>query len=397
MFSVLDLQQKYSNEKTLIILISRLYFKTEQKQVVVDFLKNEPIDWDLFYKICAAHSLRAFLFYSIKNEDLALPGAIIEKIKKHAVFISINSLHQMGVLAKLLKEFETIKETVIPYKGVTFAASYYDNLALRESTDIDLLVPINSVQKLRTYFHEQKYVAKTDVPNRYLTHFIKYFKEVTFKTPKDSLQVNCTVELQWRLLGKFVGDFENYEFFAPHLQDFNFKGLALKNLSPTYDLICIASNHLVKEPLFSFKYLIDLASIVHKSGAEIDVATVEKTMHKFGYNQIFLAGMGVCNDLLGINLEEWESAKVKNDFLLESVIAYPSLKGEQKLSFKVIKTLNNYDLSFWRRFKRKCVIIKYFFLPSIEDLNGVNAAKYSVLFLFITRPFRLLNKALYSK
>jgi len=387
-----SLKKQFTPEQVLTVLLVRIYFKKSNREEVLDFINQEKINWDIWLKLVSVHGIRAFIFSIIEVEAIIIPDQHFKHLKQHTFKVGLQSMQQVSILNKLLKALSAMKIQVVPYKGVTFASAYFGSLNKRESSDIDLLVAPEDVQKIRNYLHNHGYTPHTDVHDEYVDFFVKHFKELTFKSPKDDLKLNCTVEIKWLLLGKFLGNFETHNFFEPHIQPFKLGALELYKLSPTYDFLAVASNHLIKEPLYAFKYVIDLVAILQMHSTEIDAELVLSTMNKHGYRELFLAGMDVCNDLLGVNLKEWQSKRIKDEFLLSSSLAYPRLRGAEKLSFQVIKTINRFDPDRWRRMRRKWVVLTYYFIPSMLDFYLIKPSKYSIFYLYLKRPFRLFSK-----
>ncbi|TDG37683.1 hypothetical protein EZJ43_00895 [Pedobacter changchengzhani] len=396
MLTTLALKSKYSAEQILIVLIARLYFKKTPREEVIVFLNQHEVNWALWVKMAVLHGVSTFLTHVILKEDVPIPSIYLSQLQKRKSQFGLKAMHQTMVLKQLIKDLDAENIKVLPYKGVVFSAAYFDSFLWRESTDIDLIVAEKDVIRVRKFLLNHGFTSYTDVDDRYLNHFIKYFKEITFKSPVDRLNVNCTVEIKWLLLGKFLGTYENFDFFKDHLIPFKVGELEFKKLSPTYDFMAVASNHLIKEPLHAFKYVIDLGAILHKCPNDVDADLVLKTMDKHGYQQLFLAGMTVCDDLLGINLPQWREKSIQDEILFNRPLAYPRLRGAEKLSLQILETINRFDSNKWRRMKRKFVVLYYYFIPSMLDFDLLKPSPFSLLFLYVIRPFRLLKKALFG-
>lgn len=396
MLSVEALKKQYTIEQVLIILISRLYFKTEKRENIIAIIENETIDWKLFYQILSEHFIRSFIYHVIQKEAITLPAEFSEKLKKHAFLTGVNSLHQMNMLTKIIADLNKDEVLVIPYKGVTLAATYYESIAMRESSDIDLLVAEDKVEKIRAYFHEKQYVPKVDVPTTYLKYYVRTFKEISFKTPKDSLMVNCSVEVQWKLMVSYTGAFEGFHFFAPHVEKHQYQGQEVLRLKPTYDFLCIASNHLIKESLMSFKYLIDMACIIQKNGGALDGLVISNTIKKFFYVDVFYAGLATIYDILGVQLnrDNWPSIATKknNQILLDTAIGFLKSRPKSGSVFKTISSLLKYDVIPYFWFKRIGKILFYFLMPGNKDINTFKFPTILLPILFLLRPFMLLYR-----
>jgi len=259
------------------------------------------------------------------------------------------------------------------------------------------LVDKADVPRIRAFFYAKNYQPKTDVPVGYLKYFITFFKEIAFTTPENASGISCSVEVQWRLIDRNLGNFEPYSFFSSHIMSCTYKNRVIHKLSPTYDLLCTASNHLIKDPLFSFKYAIDLACLLHQSGQEIDTSIVKKIIAKFKYEGIFTAGLTVVADLLGIQMEGLDLESNPNRYLMDAVIAYPLLKKKGRMSRDYFNTLLLFDKSIISKISKMAILFFYIFLPQVEDIKQNKLTAISLPLLFLLKPFRLCYKFVWKK
>jgi len=351
------------------------------------------MDWGLFHNILVAHSIRAFIYHALSSQGIPIPENCLNRLKQHALQAGFNSLHQFKILTELLKELEQQGIRAIPYKGVCLASCYYDSISARESSDIDLLVAPEDVKRTRLFFHKKGYEPKADFPEGYLNYVLKHFKEITFKSPKDSLHINCTVEVQWKLLDRYFGEFANYHFFSPHTEVYQYNNQSYNRLKPAYDFLCVASNHLLKEPLFSFKYAIDLACIMQKENVAINSDEIMAPIQQLGAEDLFFAGLQTVEALLGIQAHPGQKAEY-NKQLLENAIAFPPKQKEKQISFKSIEAYLAFDKSRLRKSRRKLRIFQYWLAPNIAEINDLKLPFALMPLLFIYRPFKLVWKFL---
>ncbi|EDM37171.1 hypothetical protein PBAL39_05213 [Pedobacter sp. BAL39] len=389
MFTLDQLKERYNHEQILVILCSRYQFGTETAENIEQFIQRADMDWELFYKLLKSHSISSFVYHLISKLPLSIPDAYRTMIKQEAIRRSMINMHHMTQLVAILRDFEALDIKVIPYKGVSFAAAYYPALGTREGSDIDLLVNKDDVKKIRNYFQGKRFEAKTDVPDGFLNYFLFFFKELVFKTPKDSLQINCSIEVQWKLLDRYHGDFEHYSFFAPHLQRYLYEGRELCKLSPTYELLCVGSNHLIKDHLYSFKYLIDLACLIHRNGKDIDHKLLSDSLEKFGHRGLFYGGLNAIDQLLGIRIDGLANEVAAKGFSLNSPIAFPLIKKTENLGFNGIRGALTYDDKIFSRLKRKMRILAYLLIPNTNDIKVFRLPVYLLPVMFLLKPFRL--------
>jgi len=397
MLTIARLKETCNNEQVLMILLSRLYFKTQSPGEVQDFIAKNTINWNLFYQVARAHQVASFIYQVVVSTNLQIDPACEKKLKQYTFHVSLNSLHQLKFVQHLQEELTRLGIQAIPYKGVCFASRYYQSMAQRESSDIDFLVGKDAIGNLRNYFHEKGYRAKQDVPADYLPYALTVFKELSFKTPADAMDINCSVEIQWKLLEGFVGDYLPFTALLPHVTTYTIAGYEQKGLTPTYDFLCIVSHHIIKDPLIRFKYLVDLACIASVGKDAIDHATVASVIKEYGYWKVFQESNTVIEDLLGIQVHPGTSMPLQHPQLLQHAIGFPLAERTESRNIQAMLLLARLQDGWRGNMKVKLRMLLYWILPNIDDINAFRLPVWCLPLLFVLRPFRLLYKYLFYK
>ncbi|MDR3697517.1 nucleotidyltransferase family protein [Mucilaginibacter sp.] len=387
MFSKEKLCEIYNNEQVLMVLLSRLYFDKCTGKEVQDFIDGSNINWEFFRRLIKVHQVRPFIYHIIKSNALNADGLFLEKLKKDAVKVSIINLHQLRFLNGLLRELKHLGVKVIPYKGVLFGSRYYQSHSHRESSDVDLFVDKNDVKKIRAYFRSRHYIANEDVPDDYLNYMILFYRDISFKTPVDALNVSCTIEIQWKLVDGFVGKYADFDFFGNHLEDFDIGGNKLSGLTATHEFMCIISNHFYKEHFNRFKYVIDTACFLSKKDNEIDKAAIACLVKEYRFKNFFNGSVQCLEELLGIKYSDVNPRGESGQIILNNAISYP-VKRNEKNDRIVFDLQDNYANKLILMLRR----LLYFILPNYNDIVAFNRSALFLPVLFILKPIRLLSK-----
>jgi hypothetical protein len=388
MLSTQQLQKIYNSEKVLMVLISRLYFETEDAGQVQNFIDQAGIDWDLLYKITRVHDVRSFIYHIISTRKLKVDADFEARLKKDSLSIGFQNLHQLNFAKELLNDLASRGIKAIPYKGVNFGSKYYESIFIRESSDVDLLVDRNSAKQIRKYFHDHHFLAKSDIPDGYLNYVLFLFRELTFKTPKDKLNINCSVEIQWRLMEPYVGRYVSFSYFEKQLDDNTVD--AFKGLNATNDMICMASHHFIKEPLIRFKYVIDAACLLKTGGKAVDHEVITKLLKKYDYQNLYGAALYTINDLLGIEVGAVHLSPTyrNNEILLNSCLAFPTVKKLSPYNKPILKLIwDQHNLKGKADMAMRMLL--HSFLPSLNDFKALNLPPFLLPLVVILRPFRL--------
>lgn len=393
MLTIDELTAVYRREQVLMVLISRLYFNTSGKAEVQEFINQDRIDWDLFYRITRAHAIRPFIYDVIRMAGLVTETAFERKLRQAILPLSMRNLQQQQYVGKLVGELSKIGVKAIPYKGVTFGNAYYRSSALRESSDIDLFIHKNDVKKVCDYFAANNYTAKPgeEISKDYMAYYIATSKDLVFKIP-DNSGLNCSVEIQWRLVDPYIGDYPDYDFFIGHLKELiTAGGNQQLQLAPTYDFLSLISHHFIKDSLTRFKFIVDAACMLTVKGSEIDAGLVLDVMRKYGYSKLFSASIGALNDLLGIHVPGFMPVNIGENPLIPGALAFPVIDKTRDLQH--IRLFMSMQDTSWRRL-RAWMRLRYLLLPNIRDINSVKLPVYLLPFFVVTRPFRLGYKYL---
>ncbi|MDP4083162.1 MAG: nucleotidyltransferase family protein [Bacillota bacterium] len=180
--------------KEMKLLLSLL--KTERKEEILfwneDWFQN--FDWKLFLDLAVHHRVFPILYQKVKSlENEHIPSFVIQFLQKEYqknVFRMLQLTGEMEVVAKLFG-FHQIRTIFL--KGPNLAADLYDNLSLRTSADLDVLIPIENLQKAEELLLNQGY-TKDEYIQTVLNDWKWRHHHFTFFHPVKQIKV----ELHWR-------------------------------------------------------------------------------------------------------------------------------------------------------------------------------------------------------
>ena len=392
MLPVDQLTDTYTTEQVLMILLTRLYFGTQTENDVQKFINEQGINWDAFYKLASVNQVRGFLYDIISSSRIKTDPKLISLLGKDATTITRLGFYQLKLTQNLLNDFKNKGITVIPYKGAVLAGRYYKTPFLRESNDIDFLADKDDVPALRAYFHKNGYETKFDAADKYLPFILRYYRDLAFTAPMHEAGLKCSVEIQWQLLDAYFGQFSGFDFFAPHLtEDNSRKDIPGSGLTPACDFLCAASHHLIKEPLWKFKYLVDLACIVQSSGSEFDWGKVINTFRACNYPDFLFSGMNALHEVLGISIPQESFSPVSYRLFMAG--KHNNARRDHLQMLSVIYSKQ----TFVQKVKFSSKVFLSLFTPNLKDLSLIDLPAWAVPLLMPVKPFRLLYGYLFNK
>ena len=394
---MLDTQQLksiYNNEQVLLVLLTRLYFSTAEPSYAEDFIANNSINWQLFQQILRAHGMRSFIYGVVVNHQLKLDEKLELNLKKRYSNNRLKNFNQIKATVELVNEFKLKGIIAIPYKGAVFAQCYYTDVALRESSDIDFMISKRDVKAVEDYFISEQYEARTTVPRPYLNYYSNFFKDIVYY--KEAL-VPASIEMHWRLVDRYAGNYPVYEFFASHLINAPVGGLTVDKLSPTYDFLAVASNHFVKDMGIKFKYMVDMACMIKQEREELDLDVIIECARQYGFENKLGVGLQLVDELLGIQLIGHRQQALLPE-LLKTPLQYPihltRLYINEPAFLKRSLLLQD---NTWNKIKFIIRCFLYAFLPTYADINESKLPVYFLPVLIVTRPLRLIYQMLKPK
>ena len=100
-----------------------------------------PIDWDVLLPLASRHGLLPLLHWRIGAAGAdRIPMPIRDRLRDSFDTNHRRNLFLGGELCRILERFGEQGVQVVPFKGIVLAAAVYEHLALRQFTDLDILV-----------------------------------------------------------------------------------------------------------------------------------------------------------------------------------------------------------------------------------------------------------------
>ncbi|WP_168733822.1 nucleotidyltransferase family protein [Metabacillus sediminilitoris] len=171
----------------------------------------------------------------------------------------------------ILNTFDKLSIPAIPLKGVLFAEKYFGHLAARSTSDIDLLIKPEDLDKVIKTLKEIGYtIEEKNAPD----HFHCSLSKEVSNSP-----IPLTVEIHWNILKENTSNFKIEGFWEQAIPLENFKHIKELSAYHTFYMICI---HAWRHNLDSMKHFLDITEIIYFLGEEIDYDSlfIDAAKHK---------------------------------------------------------------------------------------------------------------------
>jgi len=276
-------------------------------------LTAEPLDWVRLWKLAQQHAIAPLVFHTLTSSH-AIEAADPRIAPFRAGFFAntANSMVLARELIDLLTVFAEAGINAIPYKGAVLAASLYGNIALREFSDLDLIVTPGQVPAARAALVARGYVpeiALTSAEERALVSSrAGYF--LRFDRPTRAGDV--TLELHWRIPSTFAIDVSRLRLTSVALLGREVPQIA------TEDLFVLLCAHGVKHAWNQLKWICDIAVILERRPA-LDWPSLLDQATRAGARRVVLLGCAMASRTLRTPLPETLSAAIAADVVVQQL------------------------------------------------------------------------------
>lgn len=171
-------------EVTILLLCCRVYLQTSSISTLCTYISGRPVNWQKVYGLCARHRIRPVAFHVLNKLKDIVPPEALQLFKAYCREFSVFAFDRKMVTEHIVSRLRQQGATARFYKGMDFSQLVYNDIAMREFTDMDIIIredqvsTVVSVMQSEGYeMHQEKYFSI------YPDHFKDHIKEVVFGKP----------------------------------------------------------------------------------------------------------------------------------------------------------------------------------------------------------------------
>ncbi|NIU88371.1 MAG: hypothetical protein GWN56_14205 [Nitrosopumilaceae archaeon] len=211
-------------EQKLIIVLSKANPDTSD----IDCIKKldyKSIDWNYIINFSVAHGITSLIYSNIYNlEDISIPDLEFNKLKTASLQNSKKNLFLTSVLLKVLKDLKMIGIEAVAHKGPVLSKMLYDDITIRDFTDIDIIVYKKDVIKAKEYFIQNGYSPQFDL-NGYKEDYYLNSKYYYINFLRDDGK--AALDLHWALAAPNYGFSRGLKHFSSKLDKIQLNNVSL--------------------------------------------------------------------------------------------------------------------------------------------------------------------------
>ena len=373
-------------ELELLLVCARPHIDDEQAHRARE-LVEQPLDWDYLIKTSLSHGLLPLLYTSLKAARAIVPQDHLDRLRDLFQKNAARSALLTGELLKILDLFESEEILAMPYKGPAIAISIYGNLALRQFTDLDILVRRQDVWRCQELLISMGYEPHFNITQRQLPAFLRLGYVQMFTRDKGM----SIVELHWGIASRFFMFPLDVDRFLGRLVPLDLMGKKVVTPAPE-DLLLILCVHGAKDLWERLEWICGIAELIR--GHDINWEMARQQAKELGAERTLLLGLQLARELFAARLPESVVSDIASQpviGLLAAQVSQNLLKGNS-VSAGLRKKILFHIRTKERLSDRLRYCVRLLFTTTPVDWQSLPLPA-SLSFLYaLMRPFRLAKK-----
>jgi|GEM_PF-3503540 len=389
MIPIEELIHKSDKETAFLVLLCRLFLKTATEEELLYFLKHNTIDENRFYNRVHENSIRPVISQVIQQYDIKINEEIKASLTAGRKKITLTGLTHLSETDRLITLFKSKGIEILPYKGCTFSNEYYNDLSLRESNDIDLLVLKSDIALIQKIIYAEGYKSPTKYHYCKPSYQFEHIPSLDVNNDTDQKR-KIHVEFHYHILSQDFGMvIDNTPLMkSPIVANINGRQIP----APSHEAVCkiILTHHGMDDIWLSLKYYLD-AAMLCKKDEHFDWSNVFDFCREYGFYTNACIGLNNMELLLGIKSPVMKSevnedlrAKILDIFLLHDFYKERYLKK----TYLRVKTRDGYK---WKA-KMTWSLFMRFMRPKDLDFKLFNLPQLLYPLYYIIKPVRVIYR-----
>ena len=372
-------------EVELLLTCARPRLDVAQSTRVRD-LVSQQFDWDYLLQLADRHGMHPLLHWHL---NAVCPEAVPEIQREHlrVAFQRVSALNILLTheLQKLLALFADNDVEAVPYKGPALALQLYGNVALRQFSDLDILVHPRDVFRARDLLLAEGYSPLPQLTDGQQAVLLRTQCNLPFTRERKRM----VVELHWTVSApNFARPFETDDFWrrlvAGKLETTEIK------LPETEDLLLALCIHGSKHLWERLAWIADIAGLIESQPA-LNWNELVNRARVTGSERMLFLGLRLAGDLLQAQVPDEVKAAVEADIAV-ALLASDVVRDlfTPKLTPSGMAGYFLFQLRARRRLRDKFKYLHFAITPTEQDLVRLKLPSVLSFVYYLVRPVRLV-------
>ncbi len=270
--------------------------------------------------LCEWHNVVPLVCRALPDvRDEAVPPAVVNRMRAMHRNHTARSLFLASELSRVLRAFEPSGIPACPFKGPALSVMLYGDPALRQSKDLDILIPGEMLHRAARVLDAQGYRSQNELDGARLSAHRRTEYEAGFIRRDGKLQV----ELQWAVVPGYFGFDHKKLAIWDRIERRTWNGFAFPVLPPEETLLMLCV-HGAKHLWCKLGWLVDVAGLL-ESPAPPDLPRALELASRCGATRLLCVGLLLAGRLAGARLPKEILDRIEADIMV-SALARQSLE-----------------------------------------------------------------------
>jgi hypothetical protein len=365
------------------------------------FPEGEAVDWEPVLQLARDHRVTPLLYAHLKGADAGVvPSDVLQTLREEFQENAARTLRLAAEIRRILDLLAQEGIAAVSFKGLTLAAAYYGNLALREAGDIDLLIHRADIVKARRLMMDKGFrpifPTASEAEARYLS-------ALTDERERKYLLSHCehhlvdeaggvNVDLHWAITLREFSLPLDAEVLWSRLQTTTLAGKPMPTLSAE-DLLFVLCINGGKDCWRRLDRVCDVAQVLH-TRPDLEWERVVSEARRVGGLRILLLGLLLASDLLDAALPELVARELARDPAVgrladevkQTMLCKPSPDEPSRAAMSV------FHLRLRERKRDRLAYCLAHLRPGVGDWVSLPLPRGLSFLYYVIRPFRLLGR-----
>ncbi len=345
------------------------------------------LDWTYLIQLADRHGLQPLLYWHLNATcGEIVPTAHLSRLRDAFRRVSALNIFLTRELQRLLTLFTAQGIEAIPYKGPALAAEIYGNIALRQFSDLDILVRPGAVPRARDILLTEGYAPLPALNDAQQAVLLRTQCNLPFTRERKRL----VVELHWAVSARlFAQPFEPNDLWA-RLKHGLLDGSEINRPAPE-DLLLALCVHGSKHLWERLAWVCDIAGLI-ESRPDLQWATLIARARASGSERMLLLGLLLAAELIGAKLPAIVEQALKTDPLVAALAAgIVRDLFTPELTPSGLGGYFRFQLKARRRLRDKVNYLRFIITPTEEDLAQVRLPASFNFIYYLIRPLRMIK------
>jgi hypothetical protein len=368
----------------LILACSRAARDTDHQDV--RRLARDIDDWERVRDTASAHSLLPLLAARLSESAVTIPSAVMDA----AGSVATTNLSRVASLLRTRALLAAEGIETIAFKGPALSVALYDDPAIRQSNDIDLLVKRREALAARRLLQAEGHRFGLDLSKGEEERFLHYSSAYVLRD-----EVGVAVDLAWALAPRHLALDLDADSFFPESRSLELGGVHVAVLAP-HDLFLALAVHGGKHLWERLGWVADIAQLL-ATAPDLDVTRAIARARSIGAERLVLVAPALARLLLDAELPQALSAAVRRDPAVANIAARLAARLLPLGSSHHDRVLDPLMLTLRERPRDRAMIVaRLAVTPTVEDWQWARLPDALAFAYPAVRPFRLAKKYLFS-